>query len=117
MSPRFGLAVLTVVAALLTAPAAMAQTPVPDPPPRDTGETYRWAAITAGVVGGIVVLNLVTGGAALAPLVAAEAGAVGAAAAGGAAAAARQAACRWAAIVSSAIAGGFIGNALYGSGS
>lgn len=108
--------ILTVCLALLPMTAA-AQTP-PVVPAADSD--YRWLAIGAGALGGVVVLNLVTGGAALAPLMggagaAAVEGAGAAVAAGGAAAAAaaRQAACRWAAIASSAIAGGFIGNWLY----
>lgn len=107
------------IAWLVLMPLAAAAQSAP-PVPAAAGD-YRWLAIGAGAVGGVVLLNVVTGGAALAPLmagagVAAADGAGAAVAAGGAAAAAaaRQAACRWAAIVSSAVAGGFIGNWFYG---
>lgn len=110
---------LLLILCLLSMPMAAAAQSAPVPPA--AGPDYRWLAIGAGAVGGVVLLNVVTGGAALAPLMggaglAAAEGAGVAAAAGGAAAAAaaRQAACRWAAIVSSAVAGGFIGNWLYG---
>jgi hypothetical protein len=109
---------LLVLCLVLMPVAAMAQ---PSAPLAPAAGDYRWLAIGAGAVGGVVLLNVVTGGAALAPLMggagaAAVEGAGAAVAAGGAAAAAaaRQAACRWAAIVSSAIAGGFIGNWMYG---
>jgi hypothetical protein len=96
----------------LTPRDASAQPVPPATAPRalESSENYKWLAIGAGAIGGVVVLNIVTGGAALAPLMAAPIVDAGVVAAG---AAARQAACRWSAIVSSAIAGGFIGNWYY----
>ncbi len=81
------------------------------------GDGGKWLAIGAGAIGGLVLLNIATGGAVMVPIL----GAGAAQAAGGnllfggaMAPAVRQFACRTAAIVSTAVAGGFIGNWLYG---
>ncbi len=108
------LAILMLAALPAMAQSTIPQTPVP---PAGEGDGSRWLAIGAGSIGGLVLLNIATGGAVMVPII----GAAGAQAAGGnllfggaMAPAVRQFACRTAALVSTAVAGGFIGDWLYG---
>lgn len=109
--------VLCIVILMFSALPAMAQSTVQTPVQvAGEGDAGNWLAIGAGAVGGLVLLNIATGGAVMVPIL----GASAAQAAGGnllfggaMAPAVRQFACRTAAIVSTAIAGGFIGNWLY----
>ncbi len=96
---------------LLAVPAvAQAQQPVPVPVEETRIDGYRVLAIAAGAVGGVVVANAATGGLITPWLTAGMAG-------GGAMAGANMVVAttaRAAVVTVGAVAGGFIGNWLYG---
>jgi hypothetical protein len=112
--------ILCLAIVMLPALPAMAQstTRAPVQAAGEEGADGNWLAIGAGAIGGLVLLNIATGGAVMVPILGASLaqGAGGNLLFGGAMApAARRLACRTAAILSTAVAGGFIGDWLYGN--